>query len=91
MDRPRKIDIAYADGHWLAELGPDHEAFDCRNLTLLVKAVQRFLAEPLIFVVDQSTVEDFFDAQMQFMEATRKTDAVVILRYLGGCDFSRQS
>jgi hypothetical protein len=78
MDRPRKIDIAYADGHWLAALGPDHGTFDCRSLTLLLKAVQSVLAEPLIFVVDHSTVDDFFDAQMQFMEATRKTDTVVI-------------
>jgi hypothetical protein len=79
MGELRKIDISYADGHWMAEVGPDHEAFDCRSLTLLVKAVQSFLAaEPLIFIVDQSTVEDYFEAEVQFKEALRKSDAVVI-------------
>jgi hypothetical protein len=79
MGKPRKIEIAYADGHWLAVVGPDLETFDCRSLTLLVSAVQSFLpAEPLIVVVDQLTVEDYFEAQVQFVEATRKSDAVVI-------------
>jgi hypothetical protein len=47
-----KSTFSYVDGHWLAEVGPDHEAFDCGSLTLLVKAVQSFLAaERLIFIV----------------------------------------
>ncbi len=77
MGEPRKIDVAYANGHWLAEV--DFYSFDCLSLMHLIKTVPRVLAgEALIFIVDQSTVENHFEAEVQFMEAARKADAVVI-------------
>jgi hypothetical protein len=78
MHKPRKIDVAFADGHWLAEVGPDHGAFDCRSLTLLVKAVQVLVAEPLIFVVDYLTIEYHIDAKVQLFEASKTSGALVI-------------
>ncbi len=77
MDEPRKIDVAYADSHWLAEIG--FYSFDCPSLMHLIATVQRVLPdETMIFVVDQFTVEDYVEAEAQFAEATRKSEAVVI-------------
>jgi hypothetical protein len=77
MSEPRKIDVAYADGHWLAEV--DFYSFDCPNLMTLIKTVPCLLPdEELIFIVDQSTVEDYVAAEAQFVEASTKSGALVI-------------
>jgi hypothetical protein len=77
---PRRIDVVYADGHWLAQLGPDEEShFDCDYLRQLISAVQRTLPDQaLLFVVDYLTIEYRLDAESQFIEAAEKSGAMVI-------------
>ncbi|MEI9914704.1 MAG: hypothetical protein WDN29_01535 [Methylovirgula sp.] len=37
MIETRKVDVAYADGHWLAEVAPDYdEPLECLTLQLLI-------------------------------------------------------
>jgi hypothetical protein len=76
----RRIDVVYADGHWLAQLGPDEEShFDRSYLRQLIAAVQRTLPDQaLLFVVDYTTIEYYRDAELQFIEAKSKSGAMVI-------------
>lgn len=80
MNDPRRIDVVYADGHWLAQIAPDPESeFDCGSLMQLIRAVQRALpADVLLFVVDYLTIEYHLDAESQFIEAAEKSGAMVI-------------
>jgi hypothetical protein len=80
MVEPRKVDVAYSDGHWLAEVAPDYdEPFDCRTLQKLIDKVQRdWPDQSLIFVVDRATVEGHVGAEAQFLEASEKSGALVI-------------
>jgi hypothetical protein len=80
MVDPHLVDVAYADGHWLAEAGPYFEGqFDLPTLMQIITAVQKSLpAETFVFVVDQSTVEDYEDAEAQVLEASEKSGALVI-------------
>jgi hypothetical protein len=82
MIEPRKVEVAYADGHWLAEVAPDYdEPFDCRTLQKLIDKVQRDWPDrPLIFVVDQATVEGDDHAVAQFFEVSEQSGALVIMR-----------
>ncbi|QAY96731.1 hypothetical protein CWB41_14140 [Methylovirgula ligni] len=80
MPEPRKIDVAYSDGHWLAEVAPDFdEPFDCESLQRLIEAVQRERPdEPLLFIVDWTTIEGYPDAELQLLDAGEKSGAMVI-------------
>ncbi len=80
MVEPRRIDVVYADGHWLAQGEPDPESeFDCGSLMQLIKAVQRALPDDvLLFVIDYLTIEYYVDAESQFLEAAEKSGALVI-------------
>lgn len=80
LSEARKIDVAYTDGHWLAEVAPDFdEPFDCESLAALIAAVrQAWPDEALLFVVDQSTVEGYADAEAQLLEASEQGTEQVI-------------
>jgi hypothetical protein len=80
MSESRRIDVAYTDGHWLAEVVPEIIGwFDCASLGELIEVVQReWGGGALLFVVDQSTVEGYVDAESQFREASQKSGALVI-------------
>jgi hypothetical protein len=80
MIEPRKVEVAYTEGHWLAEVEPDYdEPFDCRTLQKLIDKVQRdWPDQPLIFVVDQATVEGHVGALSQLLEASEKSGALVV-------------
>jgi hypothetical protein len=80
MIEPRKVEVAYTDGHWLAEVAPDYdEPFDCRTLQKLIDKVQRdWPDQPLIFVVDQATVEGHVGAESQLLEASEKSGALIM-------------
>jgi hypothetical protein len=80
MIESRKVDVAYTDGHWLAEVAPDYdEPLDCRTLQKLIDLVQReWPDQSLIFVVDQATVEGDSHAEAQFLDASEKSGALVI-------------
>jgi|HubBroStandDraft_2_1064218.scaffolds.fasta_scaffold1406934_2 hypothetical protein len=78
MIDPRKIDVAYADGHWLA-VGSDFDPIDSPSLMHLITAVQHICPdEALIFVVDKPTAEGHDDAEAQFLEAGEKSGAFVV-------------
>ncbi len=80
MIESRKVDVAYSNGHWLAEVAPDYdEPLDCRTLQKLIDLVQRdWPDQSLIFVVDQATVAGYGHAEAQFLEASEKSGALVI-------------
>ena len=80
MSEPRRVDVVFADGCWLASVAPDFDGeFDGADLLLLIQAVQQALpTQPLVFVIDRATVEGNSDAQAQFLEASEKSDASVI-------------
>jgi hypothetical protein len=79
MGEPRNIDIAYAYGHWRAELGSESDRLDCPSLMQLIKDVQtKCPGEVLTFVVKRSTVQGHDEAEEQFLEASEKSGAFVI-------------
>jgi hypothetical protein len=82
MIEPRKVDVAYADGRWLAEVPPDYdEPLDCVSLQQIIDIAQRDWSDrPLISVVDQPTVEGDDHAVAQFFEVSKKSGAMVIIR-----------
>jgi hypothetical protein len=55
MIEPRIVDVAYADGRWLAEVQPDyHEPLDCVSFQQIIDTAQRdWPDQKLIFVVDR--------------------------------------
>ncbi len=78
-NEPRRIDVAYADGHWLAAIAPGDEPLDHATLMHLIKAVQSVCPEEaLLFVVDYLTVEYHLDAEKQFLETAEKSGAMVV-------------
>lgn len=78
-NEPRRIDVAYTDGHWLTQLSGEADVLDYPTLMQLIKAVQRALPDQaLLFVVDYTTIEFYFDAELQFIEASEKSGAMVI-------------
>jgi hypothetical protein len=57
----------------------DDEPFDCESLQKLIKAIQRdWPDEPLLFIVDRSTIDGYLDAESQLLEASEKSGALVI-------------
>lgn len=75
----RRIDVAYSDGHWLAQLASDSLPFDHATLMQLIKTVRSTLPDQaLLFVVDYTTIEYYRDAELQFIEAAEKSGAMVI-------------
>jgi hypothetical protein len=79
MGEPREIDVAYANGHWLTQLGAGFLHFDCATLMQLIEAVQQECPEEaLLFVVDYSTFAYYRDAEAQFLEAIEKSGALII-------------
>jgi hypothetical protein len=80
MNEPRLVDVAFADGHWLAEVTPGFEGqFDLPSLMQLIEAVQQERPdETLLFVVDCSTIEYHLNAEAQLLDASAKSDALVI-------------
>ncbi len=80
MNDPRKVDVAYADGHWLAEVAPDYdEPLECSTFQALIDAVQRdWPDQALVFVVDQPTVEGHVEAEDQLLEASEKSGALIV-------------
>jgi hypothetical protein len=80
MNEPRRIEVAYTDGHWLAEAAPDYdEPLDCGTLQKLIDAVQRdWPDEPLLFIVDRSTIDGYLDAESQFLDESEKSGAMVV-------------
>jgi hypothetical protein len=78
MNDPRKIDVTYDDGHWLA-VGSKSDPIDSRSLMHLITAVQHVCPdEALVFVVDRPTAEGYDDAEAQFLEAGEKSGAFVV-------------
>jgi hypothetical protein len=80
MNDPRKVDVAYVDGRWLAEVAPDYdEPLECGTFQELIDAVQRDWPDlALVFVFDRSTIEGSADAEAQLLEASEKSGALVI-------------
>jgi hypothetical protein len=72
MNEPRKVDVAYTDGPWLAEVAPDYdEPIDCGTFQELIDAVQKdWPDQALVFVVDHSTTEGYEVAETQLLEAS---------------------
>ncbi len=78
MNDPREIDVAYADGHWLADAA-ESDPIDSPSLMHLITAVQHVCPdETLIFVVDKNTAGGHDDAEAQFLEAAEKSGAFVV-------------
>jgi hypothetical protein len=80
MNEPLRIDVTYTGGHWVTQLGEGFLCFDCATLMQLIEAVQgECLAdEALLFVVDWATVDSNLNAELQFLEARKKSGALVI-------------
>ncbi len=80
MSEPRKIEVSYDGGHWRAEIVPEYVGwFEAPSLTELIDAVTQVLTTaPLLFVVDRSTVDGRLDAELQFLDASEKSRAMVI-------------
>lgn len=80
MNEPRKVDVAFTDGRWLAEVGPYYdEPLECGTLQQVIDAVQRdWPDQSLLFVVDQSTVAGYAEAEGQLLQASEKSGALVI-------------
>jgi hypothetical protein len=80
MVEPHFVDVAYTNGHWLAEVGPYFEGqFDLPTLMQIVDAVQQtFPTETFVFVIDHSTVEGCVEAEAQFLDASEKGGALII-------------
>jgi hypothetical protein len=83
MSESRRIDVASTERHWLAEAVLEIiGCFDCVSLVELIEVVQReWGGGALLFVVDQSTVEGYVDAESQFREASQKSGALVICSF----------
>lgn len=81
MTEPRRVDVVYTEGRWLAAVAPDFEGeFESVSLIQLVEAVQQAMpARSLIFVVDRSTMEGSADARNQIVEAREEGNAQIIL------------
>jgi hypothetical protein len=78
MIKMRRIDVAYTDGHWLAQIDTDCLPLDGPTLIQLIKEVQGALPdEALLFVVDYTTIEYYFEAEAQFLDASEKSDVLV--------------
>ncbi len=86
MVEPRKVDVAYTDGRWLAEVGPHYdEPLDCGTLQQLIDAAQRdWPDQSLLFIVDQSTTRGYRDAEAQLLDASEKSGALVISSDVNG-------
>jgi hypothetical protein len=80
MNEPRRVDVAYTDGHWWADITPGYEEPpDCDSLQKLIEAVQRDLPDQaLLFIVDQATIDGYPAAEAQLLEANEKSGAMVI-------------
>ncbi len=80
MIEPRKVDVAYMAGRWLAEVAPDYdEPLQSDTFQRLIDTVQRdWPDQALIFVVNRSTTEGDEDAEAQFVDASEKSGALVI-------------
>jgi hypothetical protein len=69
MIKMRRIDVAYTDGHWLAQIDTDCLPLDGPTLIQLTKEVQGALPdEALLFVVDYTTIEYYFEAEAQMTD-----------------------
>ncbi len=77
---PRRVDVAYSDDHWLAEVAPDYdEPLDCGSLQQVIDSVQQdWPDQSLIFIVDQSTIEGIVEAETELLDATEKSGALII-------------
>jgi hypothetical protein len=80
MTEPRKVEVAYSKGRWLAEVAPDYdEPIDCAGLQQLIDAVQQdWPAQSLLFVVGRSTIEGCIEAEAQFLEASEESGALFV-------------
>jgi hypothetical protein len=80
MNEPCLVDVAYSDGHWLADVGPNFEGqFDLPSLMQLIRAVQVSVpTESFVFVVDRSTIDGYENAEAQLLEASEKSGALVV-------------
>ncbi len=79
MIEPRKVDVAYTAGHWLAEVAPYDQPLQGDTFQRLIDAVQRdWPDQALIFVVNRATVEGHQDAEAQLLDASEKSGALVV-------------
>jgi hypothetical protein len=80
MIQPRKVEVAYTGAYWLAEVEPDFDRpLDRGTFQQLIDVVQReWPDQPLVFVVDRSTIEGNEDAEAQFLAASEKSGALVV-------------
>jgi hypothetical protein len=80
MTKPRRVDVSYGGGHWMAQVAPDFdESFDCVSLSRLIKAIANaYLTERLIFVIDQPSLEGHPRASREAFELIGDGDPVVM-------------
>jgi hypothetical protein len=79
MSKSRQIDVVYVDGHWLTKLDGGFLRFGSATLMELIETVQQQCPdEALLFVVDYPTIEYRLSAEAQFIEASKKSGALII-------------
>ncbi len=80
MSDARKIEVLYSGGQWRAEIIPEYIGrFEAPSLAKIIDTVTQVLpAGRLIFVVDQSTIEGHIDAEVQFLEVSEKSGALIV-------------
>ncbi len=77
MYEARQIDVSYADGKWMAEVG--FLLIDSASLMHLITGVQRVLpGTELIFIVNRTMIKGNADAETQVSVARENSGAFVI-------------
>lgn len=80
MNELRRVDVAYTEGHWFADIKYVDAPIDCGSLRDLIKTVQETRPkEALLFIVDQTTLDCFEDAAWEFLRAGKNCDGSILI------------
>ena len=80
MRELRRVDVAYTEGHWFADIKHANEPIDCGSLQELIDAIQQTRPEEaLLFIVDQTTLDCFEDAAWEFLRAGKNFNGSLLI------------
>lgn len=80
MSELRRVDVAYTQGHWFADIRNVDAPIDCGSLRGLINAVKHARPdETLLFIVDQSTIDRHIEAAREFLQVERNNGQTLII------------
>lgn len=80
MNELRRVDVAYTQGHWFADIRNVDAPIDRSSLRELIIAVQHAQPdEALLFIVDQSTIDHHIEAAREFLYVEKNEGPTLII------------